>query len=95
MQLYFRLLVSSSLFRNTMCVSAAIDEGNWQILEPVMMVEVTAPDEFLGSILATLQRRHAIIIAQDAIDGYVTVHCEVSASICPNLFLKCPYLRKP
>ncbi len=51
--------------------------GNWQILEPVMKVEVTVPVQFQGAVLGTLNRRHGIIVAQETTMEYFTVLVEV------------------
>jgi len=42
-----------------------------------MTVEVVAPTEFQGTILGSLTKRHAVIVGQDATEGYFTVVCEV------------------
>lgn len=52
-------------------------EGMWQILEPVMMVEVNAPQEYQGSVMASLSKLHAIITGTDATEDYFTIYCEV------------------
>ena len=57
-------------------------DGQWQIIEPVMSVEVTAPMEFQGFVLASLNKRHAIITGQDAVEGYFSVYSEVCATVC-------------
>jgi elongation factor G len=51
--------------------------GGWQILEPVMSVEVTAPEEFQGAVIGQLNRRHGIITGTDGAEGWCTVYCEV------------------
>ncbi|XP_071085207.1 elongation factor G, mitochondrial-like [Haliotis cracherodii] len=60
-----------------MAVKQMFADGNWIILEPVMMVEVNAPGEFQGSVMASLSKRHALITGTDAIEGYFTLYCEV------------------
>ena len=56
---------------------AVFASGMWNVIEPVMTVEVTAPLEFQGSVLASLNKRHAIITGQDASEGYFSIFCEV------------------
>jgi elongation factor G len=53
------------------------EEGQWQVLEPVMIVEVNAPQEYQGGVMTGLTKRHAIVTGTDANEGYFTLYCEV------------------
>jgi elongation factor G len=58
-------------------VKEVFENGGWQILEPVMSVEVTAPEEFQGAVIGQLNRRHGIITGTDGAEGWFTVYAEV------------------
>ena len=51
--------------------------GNWHILEPVMSVEVNAPEEYQGTVIAQISKRHGIITGTDGNDGWFTLYAEV------------------
>ncbi|XP_030763272.1 elongation factor G, mitochondrial-like [Sitophilus oryzae] len=53
------------------------EKGSWQILEPIMTVEINAPDEFQGAVMTQLNKRHGIITGVEGTEGWFTLHAEV------------------
>lgn len=52
-------------------------EGTMQVLEPVMSLEVTTPEDFLGNIQGDLNARRAIIVNSDRRGELCVLQCEV------------------
>uniref|UniRef100_T1JNY2 Elongation factor G, mitochondrial n=1 Tax=Strigamia maritima TaxID=126957 RepID=T1JNY2_STRMM len=53
------------------------ERGNWHILQPIMLVEVTIPSEFHGTILGQLTKRHGVIMSSDSAEGWTSIFAEV------------------
>jgi elongation factor G len=53
----------------TFAFKEAVQKGGPVLLEPIMKVEVVAPEDFLGDILASLNSRRATIRGMDVRPG--------------------------
>lgn len=58
-------------------IKQVFEDGAWQILEPIMSVEVSVPEEFQGAVIGQLNKRHGIITGIDGSNQWVTVSAEV------------------
>lgn len=50
------------------------------LLEPIMKVVVTTPDQFMGDVIGDINRRRGKILAQTTIKGAIEVEAEVPLS---------------
>jgi len=55
----------------------AVTNAAPQVLEPVMQVEVNAPQEFEGTVMTGLNKRRGTITGSDRSDDYFTLYVEV------------------
>lgn len=73
--------VDSSEMAFRICAMAAIREvypkAAPTVLEPIMKVEVQAPEEFQGSVLGGINQRRGIIQGSQSLEGYAVVEAEV------------------
>ncbi|XP_003393216.1 elongation factor G, mitochondrial [Bombus terrestris] len=51
--------------------------GSWQVLEPIMSVEITVPVEYQGMVMTQIIKRHGILINTDNNEGWSILKAEV------------------
>lgn len=52
------------------------EAGQWQILEPIMLVEVSVPDEFSSSASGIVTKRNGVIVSSESVENWFTVSFE-------------------
>ncbi len=76
--------VDSNEMAFRICASMAVKEGARKcqpiLLEPIMKVVVTTPDQFIGDVIGDVNRRRGRIMTQNSIKGLVEVESEVPLS---------------
>ena len=76
--------VDSSEMAFRICAMAAFREfyskAGPKALEPIMKVEVSAPEEFQGNVLGQINQRRGIIMGTQTVDAFTTVEAEVPLS---------------
>ncbi|KAK0093148.1 hypothetical protein PV326_014215 [Microctonus aethiopoides] len=74
-------IVDSSEFAFQMAGQGAVrqvfETGVWQLLEPIMAVEVIVPEEYQGTIMAQISKRRGVITGTDSNDEWITIFAEV------------------
>ncbi|XP_045559454.1 LOW QUALITY PROTEIN: elongation factor G, mitochondrial-like [Salmo salar] len=61
----------------TLLNKVAMEKANAAVLEPIMSVEIVAPDEFQGTVIAGVNRHHGVISGQDGAEGYFTLYADI------------------
>jgi elongation factor G len=56
----------------------AFSGGSWQLIEPMMYVEVSAPEEFQSAVQGNLNKRFAIVLNNETNQGWFNIQCEVA-----------------
>merc|ERR1712083_1183903 len=52
------------------------EDGNWILLEQIMSVEVTAPEEFQGTCVSQMSQRNGVIKTVEGNDNWFTLEAE-------------------
>lgn len=64
----------------SMAIKDAAKKGKPVLLEPIMKVEVTTPEQFMGDVIGDINRRRGKIMSQSSQKGIVIVLAEVPLS---------------
>jgi len=64
----------------SMALKDAAKKGKAVILEPIMKVVVTTPEQFMGDIIGDVNRRRGKILSQTALKSVVNIEAEVPLS---------------
>lgn len=64
----------------SICVKEACKRAKLQLLEPIMAVEVTCPDDYVSNIVGDLNRRRARILGMESRGGAQVIRAEVPLS---------------
>jgi len=64
----------------SLCLREAARKAGPILLEPIMKVEVVAPEEYLGSVIGDLNARRGRVMGMDASTGIQTITAEVPLS---------------
>lgn len=76
--------VDSSEMAFKICAMAAMrqayEKAQPTALEPLMKVEVSAPEEFQGSVMGQINQRRGMIAGSNTLEGFVTVVADVPLS---------------
>jgi elongation factor G len=64
----------------SMAIKEACKKAKPILLEPIMKVDVTTPEDSMGDVIGDLNRRRGQIVGQENVKGAVIVHSEVPLS---------------
>ncbi len=62
---------------NSILLRSAVTKAGAVVLEPVMSVEVSAPEEYQGSLVGIINKRKGSVVGTDAKEGYATIMAQV------------------
>jgi elongation factor G len=65
---------------SSMCLKKAIQDANPTLLEPVMKLEITLPEEVMGDVMGDLNGRRGRVLGMDSIGRYQIIKASVPMS---------------
>lgn len=57
----------------SMCLKKAVQDANPVLLEPIMKMEITVPEEAMGDVMGDLNSRRGRVVGIDAVDKYQVI----------------------
>jgi len=64
----------------SMAFKEAMRKADPVLMEPIMKVVVTVPDEYMGDVIGDLNSRRGMILGMDAVSGAQQINAEVPLS---------------
>ena len=64
----------------SMAFKDGMKKGDAYLLEPIMKVDVTLPDEYLGDVMGNVSARRGTIFGTDLVNGSQIIHAEIPLS---------------
>ncbi|MBW1783377.1 MAG: elongation factor G [Deltaproteobacteria bacterium] len=64
----------------SMCLKKAVQEANPTLLEPIMKMEITVPEEAMGDVMGDLNGRRGRVLGMDAQGKYQVIKAQVPMS---------------
>jgi len=61
----------------SMALRTGVLQANPVLLEPIMKVEVTTPEDYMGDVIGDLNRRRGVLLGMDDENGSKIIHAEV------------------
>jgi elongation factor G len=61
----------------SMALRKGVLEAEPALLEPIMKVEVSTPEDYMGDVIGDLNRRRGLVHGMDEENGSMVVHAEV------------------
>lgn len=55
----------------------AFEKAKWMLLEPIMKIDVTVPEEFQGVVVNSLSQRNAFVSNTESNENFTTITAEV------------------
>ncbi len=64
----------------SMAFKDGMKKGDAYLLEPIMKVDITLPDEYLGDVMGNVSSRRGLISGTDLVNGSQIIHAEIPLS---------------
>ncbi len=64
----------------SMAFKDGMKKGDAYLLEPIMKVDITLPDEYLGDVMGNVSSRRGTIFGTDLVNGSQIIHAEIPLS---------------
>ena len=61
----------------SMAFKDGMKKGDAYLLEPIMKVDITLPDEYLGDVMGNVSSRRGNLMGTDLVNGSQTIHAEI------------------